>query len=144
MGCTAFEQEKALECGISESVTTEASGQQDLKSASKTDTNRDQITISIQYDPQRVSRIYTLGGNKVDKISIASDYSDTRFYDNTIHFKISQGGCFGDGYTIYRKSLLIKGTHHCKYGDGTMVTTDTSGACKPIMHPKIKEEKNKI
>lgn len=64
--------------------------------------------------------------------------------DNEIKFDQKQAGCQGNGLTLYRKTLLIKGERRCEY----IIQGDTnqyiSGKCKRIEVPYLEEQKNQV
>ena len=64
--------------------------------------------------------------------------------DDEIKFHHMQAGCQGNELTLYRKTLLIKGESRCDYALGGTMKTYTSGECKRIKVPHIKEDANQI
>ena len=64
--------------------------------------------------------------------------------DNEIKFQPIETECQGNGLTLNRKTLVIKGEKRCNYLLSGATKTYTHGECKRIKAPPIKEETNQI
>ncbi len=140
VGYTFLNDRKAISCAM-EDTTYDIGSDGNEKSDTYT-TLKSRSDFVIDYTIWKGAKVIEIWRGKV--IKMQNEGVVGIITDNEIKFQPKETNCQGDGLTLNRKTLLIKGEKRCDYLLSGTTKTYTQGVCKRIKVPSIKEERNQI
>jgi len=140
VGYSFLNDRKAISCAIEDTTYDIGSDGNEKLDAYRTLKSRSDFVIDYTiWKGAKVIEIWWGGVIKIQKEGVVGVITN-----DEIKFQPKETNCQGDGLTLNRKTLLIKGETRCDYLVGGTTKTYTRGECKRIKAPPIKEEINQI